>query len=427
MNAALARFYVFRALGLTWLYVPFQWFYLREHGISATGLMGLNTVFCVAAVLLEVPTGALADRLGRRAVLAAGALSSGLSCLLFIAFPSSLAWLALANGLAALAMTCISGADSAYLFDFLAWHGQESRYQRAEAFSSAVKLAATAAGGLAGWLMVAAGYDLIRLYLSTAALTSGAALLALTLPEPWLATPAARLRAERESPLLSWRALAEMAGHGLRALALVWSRRELLALLGLSAMLFPVLRVGLFLDQPFVEHLGFGLASLGLVYAAKDLVAAGAAAAVALLLARLGEHRLLIALSLAAAAALGGMALAHSPLAVVLVLMPTLAFGVYSPLVRICVNRRLDGFRDRATVLSTEGMARRLGFAVFSPFIGVAMDVWSLESALMVAAGWAGVAALLALALPFGDRAARPRERRSLAPPPQGELASRAP
>ena len=433
MDGALLRFYLFRGMGLTWLYVPFQWFYLRNHGLSATQLMVLNTLFCVAAVLLEVPTGALADRLGRRAVLAAGSLASVLSCLVFVAFPSEFSWLALANGLAALSMTCISGADSAYLYDYLGWHGRSASYKSAEASSSAIKLAATAVGGLVGWAMVARGHDLATLYLVTAILTGSAAVMALTLPEPWRTQREGRpSRRHFERPVLDspTRIWGEMIGHGKRAFSLVLSRRQLLWLLILSAVLFPVLRIGLFLDQPFVEHLGFTTATLGLVYAAKDLVAAGAAAATALLLARLGEFKLLAFLPVAALLALSGMMLARSPIAVIFVLLPTVAFGVYSPLVRIYVNKRLDGCRDRATVLSTEGMARRFGFAIFSPFIGMAVDAWSLGSALGISAAWAGVAVILAFILPFRGATVSRGRRRSIAPRPaaaHGELPSREP
>jgi predicted MFS family arabinose efflux permease len=396
----LGRFYLFRGLGLTWLYVPFQWFYLRAQGLSATELMGLNTVFCIAAVLFEVPTGALADRLGRRPVMAAGAAFSSLSCLVFLGFPGSLVWLAVANVLAALAMTCISGADSAYLFDYLIWRGEPGRYRWAESVSSAIRLGASAAGGLAATALVSHGLGLAGLYAATAMLTGASAALALTLPEPWRRRPLAGRDALRpiEPTVL------EMIQHGRRAIALVGAQRELLMLLGVSAMLFPALRVGLFLDQPFVQRLGFDAASLGLVFGAKDLVAAAAAVATAGLIARVGETRLLAALPLITGAALALMSVASGRAAIALVLLPTVAFGVYSPLVRVFINRRVAESGDRATVLSIEGMARRFGFAIFSPLAGAAVDAWSLGTALAASAGWAAVSFGLVFLMPRRSR-----------------------
>jgi len=417
VNGVLGRFYLFRGLGLTWLYVPFQWFYLRGQGLSATELMGLNTVFCVAAVLLEVPTGALADRLGRRPMLAAGAAFSALSCTVFLLFSASMAWLVVANCLAALAMTCISGADSAYLFDLLKWHGQCQRYRSAESISSAIRLATSALGGLAAALMVGRGADLSALYLVTGLLTGSASLLALTLPEPWrsgLELRGSSWRTSSDGPLpksvlgAQLGAIAnvsrEAVMHARRAIALVGGQRDLVALLVFSAVLFPVLRVGLFIDQPYVRGLGFATASLGLVFAAKDLVAALASALTASLLVRLGEFKLLVALPCATALALALMAFVNGPASVALVVLPTIAFGIYSPLVRVYVNRRLNGSHDRATVLSTEGMARRFGFAVFSPLVGAAIDTWSLSTALVASAAWATLSLVLVFLLPLRRR-----------------------
>lgn len=398
VKSVLTRFYLFRGLSLAWLYVPYQWFYLREQGLSATDLMILNTVFCVAAVVLEVPTGALADRLGRRAVLVAGSLVSSLSCLIFLGMPDSFFWLSLANVLAALAMTCVSGADSAYLFELLSHHGRGDGYKRAEAFSSGFKLALGAAGGVGATVLVAGGFELSTLYLVTALLGALAALLALSLGEPWRK---ARKQSRRTSIT---EVLRESAAHGARGLGIVLGQRELLALLLLSAALFPVLRVGLLLDQPFVEGLGFSAASLGVIYASKDMVAAIAAGSTAWLLVRFGEMRLLSALPLMACLALGLMAGAEGMMAVVLVLLPTLAFGVFSPLVRVYINRRLDGCMERATVLSFEGMARRFGFALFSPLVGAAIDLWSLGVALALSAGWAALALVLVFILPLRRR-----------------------
>lgn len=407
----LGRFYLFRGLGLTWLYVPFQWFYLRGQGLSATELMSLNTVFCIAAVLFEVPTGALADRIGRRVVMAAGAAFSALSCLVFLG-SDELAWLAVANVLAALAMTCVSGADSAYLFEHLTWRGEPERYRWAESLSSGIRLVASAGGGLAATAMVASGLSLSALYSATAALTGASAAIALSLPEPWRA---GRARSGARGGLLRrLRAVAgETVSHGRRAAALVVGRREILSLLVISAVLFPALRLGLFLDQPFAQRLGFDPSWLGLVFGAKDLVAAIAAVATAGLIARLGEVRLLAALPLLAAAALGLMSVARGPAAVALVLLPTVAFGVFSPLVRVFINRRIGESADRATVLSVEGMARRFGFAIVSPLAGAVVDAWSLEAALAASALWALAGAGLVVALPIRPRRARAVVQRS--------------
>jgi len=384
----LARFYVFRALGLTWLYVPFQWFYLRAHGLSATELMTLNTVFCVSAVAFEVPTGAVADRIGRRSALVTGALCSTASCLVFLFFPTEFLGLAAANVLAALAMTSISGADSAYLYDLLGRLGREGEYKSAESRSTAVRLLGGAGGLAIASALVARGGDLSLLYALTACFSSFAAFVGLGLPEPGVP------QGQSSSNILS-----SSLSHGRRAARIVRSNADLLVLVLLSAALFPVLRIGLFLDQPLLLDLGYATATVGAFFAAKDVVAALAAAWTPRLLERLGERKLLVGLPVVSGIALLLMSLATGPAVGLLVFVPVIAFGVFSPLVRVFVNLRVAASGDRATVLSIEGMSRRFGFAIVSPMVGAAVDVWSLAAALRMSAAMAILALALALTL----------------------------
>jgi predicted MFS family arabinose efflux permease len=244
---------------------------------------------------------------------------------------------------------------------------------------------ASALGGAVAWVLVDRGAALATLYLVTACTTCLAAVVGASLPEPSRPSHGPR-RTLKSTVLCEGRALAY---HATRALSIVARRGDFRLLLGLSAMLFPVLRVGLFLDQPYLLQLGFGTAAVGLVFAAKDLVAAAAAASTARLLRAFGEPPLLASLPIAVGLALLAMPFFREPAAAALVLLPTAAFGIYSPLVRVFVNRRLASGLDRATVLSIESMARRLGFAIFSPIVGAVFDLWSLDAALLASSIWA--------------------------------------
>jgi MFS family permease len=392
---------LFRALCLNWLYVPFQWVLLRDQGLSATELLGLNTVFCIAAVAFEVPTGVMADWWGRRTLFVVGCLVSLWASLGFaLAFASATADLGLlagANVLAALSMCCISGADSAYLFELFQWSDREQLYRCAEAWTSALRwvVAALAAGGAS--LAVAGGLPWASLYGLTGVVAVVAALIALTLTEPWRTSQSITSTAAGGPHRELVRRLHPGAAvrKSLQVLITVTQRRELWALALFSATFFPALRLGLFVDAPFLLHLGLRPDHLGWVYGTKDVVAAVAAAGTAAALARWGEHRLLLFLAVAVAVALIMMAF-MGPLAWVWVAVPTAAFGLFSPVVRTYINRRVDSHDERAALLSTEGMARRLGFAALSPLVGLAIDLWSLTTALVLTAAWTGTSLLVA-------------------------------
>ena len=136
MARDLRLFYLFRLLSTSYLFVPVSVAFALSRGLSLVEVMLLNTVYCTVVILTEVPTGAIADRLGRRFTMMAGALAMVAACITY-ATAQGFAGFAVAEGLAALSMTLCSGADSAYLFDLLNDHGRGDEYPRREGTASA--------------------------------------------------------------------------------------------------------------------------------------------------------------------------------------------------------------------------------------------------------------------------------------------------
>src|SRR5262249_3809804 len=149
-------------------------------------------IFSGAIILVEVPTGALADRIGRRVTMTSGALAMVAACFLSYA-ATSFAQFAGAAVLGALSMALCSGADSAYLFDLLHSHGRGHEYPLREGIASAWHLCglalAFAIGGAIGEV------DLGLPYLATAAVAGLAFVVAMFLRED----PGPRRRAPTRS------------------------------------------------------------------------------------------------------------------------------------------------------------------------------------------------------------------------------------
>ena len=85
---------------------------------------------------------------------------------------------------------------------------------------------------------------------------------------------------------------------------------------------------------------------------------------------------------------------------------------------RSLMNRAIDGPRDRATLLSVEGMGRRLLFAAVSPVFGRAVEASSLHATFSGTAWVAGIAyavlgvsALLSFRFPAANTPMRPQAR----------------
>ncbi|HRR02403.1 MAG TPA: hypothetical protein P5286_05845, partial [Treponemataceae bacterium] len=91
-------------------------FFLYRAQLDYVRMFTLEAVFSVSMMLMEIPTGIVADRWGRRTSLMLGSvtLGAGFFC---IALTQSFALLALAEVVAAAGLTLITGADRALLYE----------------------------------------------------------------------------------------------------------------------------------------------------------------------------------------------------------------------------------------------------------------------------------------------------------------------
>jgi len=359
MSRNLRLFYLFRLLATSYLYVPIFMLFQAGRGLSFFERLALGGIYAAVIVVVEIPTGVFADRIGRRRSMMLGALTMAASCL--VAFKShSFGVFALAESLAAISMALCSGADSAYLFDLLLEHDRVHEYGRRESAASAWHLMGSAiafAGG--GWL---GSIDLALPYLVTAGVASIAAVVACLLDDD-------RPRMRRESArvqLRSWGA------QMLTAVREVTSNGRLAWLIGYSAVVFMLLRATIYVYQPYLEERGLGPGAIGLLFAGVYIVAATVAYRTHLLRRRFGDELLLWGLLGALAVSFIGLAgVVDGPWMLSLLVVQAVANGIYSPLTKPLLNREISDSSRRAAVLSIESMARRAATGVFVPLVGL--------------------------------------------------------
>jgi MFS family permease len=127
-------FMAFRVLfNIRFYYPVFMVMFLR-YGITLEQFGLINAVWAIVIVLLEVPSGALADLVGRKALLVAAAVMMALEMLLLAVVPPDSAWvlpaLLLNRVLSGAAEAFASGADEALAFDSLQAVGREGDWPR---------------------------------------------------------------------------------------------------------------------------------------------------------------------------------------------------------------------------------------------------------------------------------------------------------
>jgi len=370
MARDLRLFYLFRLLATSYLWVPIFVFFMASRGLGFDEVMILSAIYSAVVILVEVPTGAFADRIGRRQSMMAGALAMTASCL--IAYTShSFNQFLVAEVLAAISMALCSGADSAYLFDLLRVNGCGHEYPERESIASAWHLVgnacAFAAGGLLGEI------DLGLPYLATAGVSGLAFVVALCMrDEDHLARP----RRAGQPLSAELREYIRMMNSSVRD---AWRNKRLAWIIFYSAAVFALLRVTIYLYQPYLAAHGFAIWQTGMVFAGVYLIAAVVAHRSSPLRKLVGEDVLVWGLLGTLAVSFVLLNQLAGPWMLCLLAVQASTKGLYSPLVKPILNREITDSGRRATMLSVESIARRSATGVVSlvtAFYGAYMAIY---------------------------------------------------
>lgn len=136
------------------LVMPIIVLFYEDHGLGLQDVFILKSVYSIAAVALEIPSGYLADVWGRRKCLILG-------CILFFfgylcySFTSTFAAFVIAEILLGTGQTLVNGADSALLYDTTVQYKKENLYLRYEGRITMIGNFAEAIAGIFGGLLAA--------------------------------------------------------------------------------------------------------------------------------------------------------------------------------------------------------------------------------------------------------------------------------
>ncbi len=379
----LRLFYVFRLLATSYLYVPIFMLFQVSRGLTFFESLLLGGIFSAVVIAVEVPTGVFADRIGRRRSMMFGALAMVASCLLAMT-AHSFATFAVAESLGALSIALCSGADSAYLFDFLRENDRAHEYDRRESTASAWHLMGSAVAFAGGGLL--AQIDLALPYLVTAGVAAVAAVVASQLHDD--RPTASDHRIPASMVMRSWSSqVASALGAVTRNPRLAW-------IVGYSAVVFVLLRATVYLYQPYLEERGLGAVSIGLLFAGVYVIASLVAYRTHQLRRRFGDEVMLWSVLAVLAVSFVGLAGAgRGPWMFALLVVQAVANGIYSPLTKPLLNAEISDSRRRAAVLSVDSMARRAAMGLFAPLVGLYG-----QADVMLLCGVVGIGGLVILA-----------------------------
>lgn len=379
------------------LWIPVWVVYLTiNRGFSLTEVTTAESAFLIGVLLLEVPTGAVADRYGRSRSMALGALVLGVAILTF-ALTSSFAILLVSFLVWSVGHTLMSGADMALLYDTLKAAGRESSYERLAGRGIAASWSGAALATLFGGPFAAVLDPRATMFFGAATCVATAAI-ALTIWEP------PHLAAEAKQPYL--RSIRAAFGE-------VWHNTDVRIVVLLASTAVAALESVHYQMQPYLVDRGIEVGTLFSLLQVPVLLAGLAGALLAdRFSGRAGAKALLFG---PIAGAAGYALLAGAPGLWAYLALP-LVIGVGSclePIVTGFINRRISSER-RATVLSIASMSRSVVLAGLAPGIGYTTDRWGLSEAFALG-GVCALLAGLAFGLPLVWRSSRDHEVVALA------------
>ena len=150
----LGKILALRFLGDFLPIAPVLILYYTANGLNSTQIFTIQAAFHLAVLLLEVPSGYLADVIGRKKTLVFGAIFFPLGLAVYTAGRSFSAFIA-AEVLLAVSVSMRSGCDSAMLFDSLSQLGRQGEYKRFEGKCALLARTGTAVSSIAGGLLAA--------------------------------------------------------------------------------------------------------------------------------------------------------------------------------------------------------------------------------------------------------------------------------
>ncbi len=369
ISSNLGKFYLLRGLAFAWFPIPTIILFYQSHGLDLEQAVWLKTILSLSILILEVPSGYIADKLGRKFCLVAGSAVWIVGWLCYCV-GSSFTIFAIAEILAGVAGSLISGANTALVYDTLLQLGKESDYRSIEGRLVAVAGVSEALCGLVG-AAVAEINLAYPFYLQTACLVVYFCV-ALTLIEP-----------KQARIIVSDRGITNLKSIIVDVFIKRPSLRWLILLSGTFATASFLM---VWLSQGYLEQIDFPIVAMGVAWAVFHLLMSVASFNASAIETAWGMRKTVLILVLSVVVAYILLGSISNIWGIGLIAIIYMVRGLCSPLILNLINQQIPS-NIRATVLSLNSFTFRLGFAIVAPIVGAITSSYSLSLGLFVG-GW---------------------------------------
>lgn len=357
-------YYAFHLFVNVAFWLPIYALFFLHQGLSYSAVLLLYAVDNLLQTAVEIPSGVLADRWGRKPVLLLGAVMQAAGFFL-IAFGDHIGWYILAMALHGTALAFVSGSDAAFLYDSLLAAGREREFRRIEGRAYMFNLIGWGAGGLLGGLLAAKSLALPYI------LSGLASVLAFFVMAVCAEPP--RTETYDDAPL----SLLKDALNAVRRNGLIRS------IIVYSSLIFGLLLVMHKFSQPYLERAGIGLEYFGVIYFIWLMVAAVSSNYSERVGDALGLRTYFVLLPIITGGVIIYLGLMQNVLGVAVAVLYQFVWGSLRPQMYQVINHEAET-SARATLLSMSGFGMSIVYIVVAPIIGWIADRYDFPPALLI-------------------------------------------
>jgi MFS family permease len=354
------RLYIIKIAKWFSLIMPIVVLFFQEQGLTMSEIFILKSAYSIGIVAFEIPSGYLADIWGRKKTLLIGSIfiTLGFS---FYGF-SSLFWeFLIAELILGIGQSCISGADSAMLYDTLKSEKKEAQYLKYEGRVTSVGNFAEAFAGIIGGLL--ATITLRTPYYAQIFVAALAIPASLTLVEPNV----------KRKISGGWKDIMSVLHKTLIVNSRLRNFIFFSSIVGTATLSFA------WFIQPFLIEIEMPVGLFGVTWTILNLTV-GIASVLAFRIERNLSERNATAL-LFSLIAIGFIAtgLTMSYFSLFIIFSTYLVRGIASPVLKDYIHSMIES-DVRATILSLRDMFIRIIFAFIGPVFGWIIDTYGLKN-----------------------------------------------
>lgn len=355
LHKNIKTYYFYSAFADLLILGPIIILFFQAKGLSFTKIMTLQSIAAISVVLFEVPTGAIADKIGRKVSVSIGALLWAVSLSIYIVGDNFYIF-ALAEIIFSLGATLKSGADTALIYDTLKSLNNEMKFQAIEGKARAISLWSQAFGSIIAGFVYEININLPMIISIGFMIVT--ALISLTFNEP-------PIKKEGEYGIKYIKQIKN-------SYKFVINHEKIKAIILFSMVFFIFYRAGFFYFQPYMESVKIPVKYFGIIFFIFNITAAITSKRCHLIMEKTKPRTLTFMAGLIIVSFLI-LSFTKIWIGVIAILLQQMARGLYRPVTRKYLNKHIPSDK-RATILSFQSLATSIAASIALPLLGILKD-----------------------------------------------------